>query len=376
MKVNIVGGGPSGLFLAILLRRLGISDNVRVYEQNPRDATYGFGVGLADTAIDKLLQADPGTFGRLRDKTYYLSDQVIENGDGAYTLRSTLSNGMIRRLDILTVLQERCDALGIDVSYGVRQEDLAALAEADLLVGADGANSVVRSTLESEFGTQRETRPNYFIWYGCAHDRKESALRFRPCGAGSMIAHYYSYTPEMWTFVAEVDHQSWLDIGMGRMDNAARKAIVESTFEDVLEGRSLIENKSQWSQFETVTNERWSTGNRVLIGDALYRAHFSIGSGTRLAMEDALGLATALAAKPDQLDEALADFEAHGKPRKQKLMRACERSYRWYETAHQKLDMPILNFIHDFMTRTGRMPEDRLRMAVPEFVDAYRAQVV
>jgi len=374
VKVCIVGGGPCGLYLSILLKARGIADEVLVLEQNPSSATYGFGVALARSAIDKLGEAEPATMNALEARMYPIHVQVIENCRGEFPLEFTYPSGAITRLDILDVLEARAVMLGIDVRHETRLTDLSAYADFDLIVGADGANSRVRGIHSKSFGTKRELRSNYFVWWGCKHPKKESGLRFRRHAGSGIIAHYYAYTPEMWTFVGEVDETGWRELGMDKMDNAGRKALFEEAFEDLLEGRPLIENKSNWFQFEAIHNKNWSVGNRVLIGDALYRAHYSIGSGTRLAMEDALGLANALDAHPNDIPAALAHFEREGKPRKQQLMRASELSYKWYEQFSEKLDMPVLDFIFDFMNRTGRMPEDRLRKFAPGLMDALEAR--
>ena len=370
MKVCIVGGGPGAMFLAILLKSRGTADDILVLEQNPKDATYGFGVALAESAIDKLTEAEPTTMQALQEKMHFMTGQVIENPMGEFALEFGGQAGAITRLDILKVMEKRCQELGIQVQHEVRIEDLGEFQDFDLVVGADGANSVVRNASEEAFGTRRNTRGNYFVWWGCEHPKHESGLRFRRHGDSSIMIHYYAYTPTMWTVVGEVEEQCWLDLGMDRMTNAERKSMFEEAFDDVFEGRPLIENKSNWNQFEAITNDNWSVGKRVLLGDALYRAHFSIGSGTRLAMEDALGLADALEASPDDIPAALAMYEAKGKPRKEKLMEATLRSYSWYEQVHEKLDLPILEFIVDFMNRTGRMPVERLRLYAPNFAQA------
>jgi len=378
MKVNIVGGGPGGLFLAILLKSRLSSSEVRVYEQNPEGATYGFGVGLVHSAIDKLAEADPVTMAALQDRMLFFHSQPIENPTGTFRLDFTTPVGTIQRLQILDVLLQRCDDLRVTVQHGVRIETMEELEDADLIVGADGANSRARANSVEDFGTSTHTRSNFFSWFGCEHPAHESGLRFREVSdngqKGCVIAHYYAYAPGMWTFVPEIDQTSWNRLGMDNMDNAGRKAFIESCFEDVLDGQTLIENRSIWTQFTAVRNRHWHAGKRVLIGDALFRAHYSIGSGTRLAMEDALGLADALQRHPEDIEEALDSFERHGRSRKAALMAACEASYKWYEQAPAKLHLPILEFIADFMNRTGRMPADRLRSFAPGFADALLEQ--
>ncbi|MEM1111567.1 MAG: FAD-dependent monooxygenase [Pseudomonadota bacterium] len=374
MRVCIIGGGPCALFLAILLKSRGTEEDVLVVEQNPRDATYGFGVAMVDSAIGKLNDAEPEIMRGLQEKMYFGTSQVIENNQGEFKVEFGLSSGAITRLDILSTMEQRCRDLGVEIHHERRVNDLAEFDDYDVIVGADGANSTVRAAHEAEFGTRKTTRGNYFVWWGCAHPRQEAGLRFRSHQNGSIMIHYYSYTPEMWTVVGEVDEQSWHDLGMDKMTNAERKALFENAFDDVFEGRPMIENKSNWHQFQAVVNERWSVGNRVLLGDALYRAHYSIGSGTRMAMEDALGLANALAESPDDVLQALAAFEEAGKPRKQKLMDATVKSYEWYEHVHEKLEMPVIDFVEDFMDRTGRMPRERLALYAPNLVAAMDAR--
>ena len=372
MKVIIVGGGPSGLFLSILLKSRGLTDDIAVYEQNPKDATYGFGIGLQDSAINKLTAAEPKTMQLLGENMCFLDNQVVENHGETFTLRHE-PYGAIERLNLLQILEDRCDEMGIPIHYEYRLDDLSQFSDADLIVGADGANSIVRKAHQDEFGTEISKITKRFAWYGLKKNKREGGLRFRMHEGGHYSLHYYSYTPELWTVVTEVGDETWHASGMDKMTDAERKAHFEHIFDDIFQGEKLIENKSTWGQFTPTTNKRWFVGNCVLMGDALYRGHYSIGSGTRLAMEDAQRLADVLANNPGDVSAALNEYQETGVPAKAKLMEANRRSYTWYESIEEKSDWSILPFIEDFMNRTGRMPMERLEKAFPNFAEALKA---
>ncbi|MEM8985539.1 MAG: FAD-dependent monooxygenase [Pseudomonadota bacterium] len=370
MRVAIIGGGPAGLYLSILLARWGVTRDVVVYEQNPQDATYGFGVGLAEGALNKLAAADQGSHDALTAALYYSSSQDIENPSGFLRLETGLKAGMITRLTLLQVLQAEVDKIGLDVHYNARIDGIDHFDAYDLVVGADGANSVIRNDLAEHFGCERHFLRNRFAWYG--FDKAlPSALRFRKRGESVFIAHYYPYTDKMSTFLMEVDGDTWEHHGFGDLSDAERKRISEDVFEDVLDGGRLIDNKSDWTRFHTVRNRRWVSDRVALIGDALYRGHFSIGSGTRLAMQDSIGLAKALKERPDNVAAALLSYERECAPKKEMLMAAAEKSYNWYEAVRTKMGLPIADFTYDFLTRTGRMSEERLRMSLPDFMKTY-----
>ena len=371
MKTAIIGGGPSGLYLAILLKGWGVTEDITVIEQNPKDATYGFGVGLMEGVFDQFAEADPLTHQAIAAELHMMNGQDIEVPDGEVRFNYPGEAGMITRLTLLQVLQKRCDALGIDVRHDIRLEDLSAFDDCDLIVGADGANSLVGRSFDDVFQTKRSHLGNRFAWYG--FDKAlDSALRFRRRGDDVFVAHYYPYTPDKSTFLVEVDAPTW-ENGFGDLSDGDRKAQSEEVFADILDGGRLIENKSVWSAFETVETVNWVTDRAGLIGDANYRAHFSIGSGTRLAMEDALALATALKQGAGNVAASLAAYQEARRPRKQKLMSAAQKSYQWYDAVRAHIDLPHLEFAYQFLGRTGRMPDERLKLILPDFMAAYAA---
>ena len=369
MKVAIIGGGPSGLFLSILLKERLAGVDIDVYEQNPEHATFGFGVVLADTGLSNLRAASPTVVDRLA-KVMRFNDQhaIVCHEQPIVMKKPGAGGGAIPRISLLAVLQERARELGVRIAYNHRIADFDAI-EADLVVGADGINSQLRTANEAGFGTTRRTLTNHFAWFGVEKPFPSPALVFRKYEGGYFVAHYYPYSDSMSTFVAECDHQTWLDFGMEDMSAEARQALFETVFAPELDGYRLVSNNSAWRQFPVILNTNWHVGNQVLIGDALTSAHFSIGSGTRIAMEDAMALADAIEAHPADVEAALRQYETVRKPEKAKLISASEASYNWYERIREWMDLPTPHeFVFRFMTRTGRVDVERLRAQFPALV--------
>lgn len=373
MRIAIVGGGPSGLYLAILVKRRRPDYAVTVIEQNSADNTFGFGVVLADSGLNRIQEADPQVHARLVERMTFNGCQTIKVKEEPIDLQHPGKGGAIARIDLLHLLQSEALALGTDVRFGVRVEhphELQALGlgDADIVVGADGINSIVRSAFTSEFGTSRSTLTNHFAWFGTPRVFEKSALVFRQYQGGSFVAHYYPYAPNASTFVAECDHATWQKFGMEAMDNDERQALFERVFAPELEGAPLVSNNSSWRQFPVIQNANWTAGRHVLIGDAQTSAHFSIGSGTRIAMEDAIALAEALAAAGNAgALQRLDAFVAARGPEKAKLLGASRKSYLWYEEFGEWMRRYTpYEFVHAFMTRTGRVDEGRLAAQYPQ----------
>jgi len=389
MKIAIVGAGPSGLYLAILLKRRCPHWPVGVVEQNAPDATFGFGVVLADAGLNRLQAADAATHAALVEKMTFTTAQVISTRGTPITVkRPGAGGGAIARIDLLHVLQDAATRAGVDIRFGTRiqhPDDLQALglADADVIVGADGVNSVLRGAGELAFGTTREFLSNHFAWFGVGKAFPTAALVFRQYEGGAFVAHYYPYTASHSTFVAECDHATWQRFGMEQMPNEQRQALFETVFTPELDGHLLVSNNSNWRQFPVIRNKHWHHGRQVLIGDAETSAHFSIGSGTRIAMEDAIALADALVRDGDNASVGAIDrlrlFARTRGPEKSKLISASEKSYRWYENIAEWMERYTpYEFVHAFMTRTGRVSDQRLAAAYPDLmrqiIDARRAQ--
>lgn len=373
MKAAIIGGGPSGLFLSILLKRSQPDANIAVYEQNPADATFGFGVVMADTGLAQLRNADPQVFDALAAAMRFSDQQIIVSRETPVTIKRPGSGGAISRIKLLRILGERARDLGVDIRYEHRIENFAEL-DADVVVGADGVNSRVRDSEGDAFDVQRASLSNHFAWYGVAKAFPSPSLVFRKHDEGYFVAHYYPYSESMSTFVAECDHLTWQTLGMETMSADERQAIFERVFASELDGHRLVSNHSAWRQFPVIRARNWYVGNRVLIGDALSSAHFSIGSGTRIAMEDAIALAKALNASPDDIPCALGRYVDERQPQKQKLIGASEASFNWYENIRDWMDAyEPQKFVLRFMTRTGRVDLGRLREQYPALVMGFEA---
>ncbi|CAB3642254.1 FAD-dependent monooxygenase [Achromobacter pestifer] len=373
MKAAIIGGGPSGLFLSILLKRAQPDASIAVYEQNSADATFGFGVVMADTGLAQLRHADPQVFDALAAAMRFSDQQIIVSREAPITIKRPGSGGAISRIKLLRILGERARDLGVDIRYEQRIENFAQL-DADVVVGADGINSRVRDSEADAFDVQRASLSNHFAWYGVAKAFPSPSLVFRKQGEGYFVAHYYPYSESMSTFVAECDHLTWRTLGMETMSADERQAVFERVFAPELGGHNLVSNHSTWRQFPVIRARNWHVGNRVLIGDALSSAHFSIGSGTRIAMEDAIALAKALNASPDDIPCALGRYVDERQPQKQKLIGASEASFNWYENIRGWMDAyEPQEFVLRFMTRTGRVDIGRLREQYPALVMGFEA---
>lgn len=378
MKIAIVGGGPSGLYLAILVKKRQPAWQVSVIEQNAADSTFGFGVVLADSGLARIQTADAEVYEKLVGKMTFTSCQTINLKGHPVDIDHPAKGGAIARIDLLHVLQETADQAGVDVRFGQRiahPDDLAALGlgDADVVVGADGVNSVVRAAHEESFGTTKTFLTNHFAWFGTRKVFEKSALVFRQYQGGSFVAHYYPYCVTGSTFVTECDHATWLKLNMGSMTDDERQQLFELVFAPELAGEKLVSNNSTWRQFPVTRSSNWTAGNHVLIGDAQTSAHFSIGSGTRIAMEDAIALAEALTEDAPGGDggptplQRLATFVHRRGPEKDKLLTASRKSYLWYENIGVWMQRYTpFEFIHAFMTRTGRMGNERLAQQYPE----------
>jgi anthraniloyl-CoA monooxygenase len=368
VNVAIVGAGPAGLYLAILLKRDQPSRQVTVYERNRVEDTFGFGVVFSDETLENVGEADPETNQAMAAAAARWQD--IEIHYRGTVMRSTGHRfAGVERKTLLELLAGRAQSLGIEVQWQREIRDLSdcGLPAADLIVAADGAASLIRDRLSDRFQPHLDWRRNRFVWLGTTRPFPAFTFYFKASPAGLWRTHAYQYAPGRSTFIVEAREETWKASGLDENDEQATVAHLEHLFEDELQGHPLLANRSIWRRFPTVRNARWHSGNVVLLGDAAHTAHFSVGSGTKLAMEDAIALAAALKAE-SSIPAALAGYEAGRRPQVESLQRAAQASLEWFESAERYHDTEPLQFAFNLLTRSLRITHENLRLRDPVLV--------
>src|SRR3954447_2051973 len=369
LRIAVIGGGPGGLYFAYLWKKRHPNDLIDLFEQNAAGATWGFGVVFSEQALEFLRADDPDTVDAIAPRMQSWNNITL-NLRGESVEIDGVGFSTIGRLDLLGILQQRARAVGVAPRYERLIQSTNELKGYDLIVAADGLNSLVRRSFEGDFGTSVSYSANKFAWFGTSKRFETLSQTFVETDRGAFNAHHYRYSPNMSTFLVECDRATWQAYGFADKTVEESKLICERVFADTLDGHPLKSNKSVWRNFPWIWNEHWSFKNMVLIGDALHSAHFSIGSGTRLAIEDAIALVKALEAEPE-LPAALALYEAARKPVVQKLVGAARASAAWYEKFPEHMKLAAMDFAYSYITRSGRIDDARLRAMSPAFMARY-----
>ncbi|MBV9604255.1 MAG: bifunctional salicylyl-CoA 5-hydroxylase/oxidoreductase [Solirubrobacterales bacterium] len=369
MRIAVLGGGPAGLYFSILMRKIRPDCEVTVYDRRAPTDAFGFGVVFSDETLTVFEHADPETYSQIAERFTRWTDIDIHHR-GAMTASGGHGFSAIGRRELLRILQERAISLGADLRFETEAPPVSELGWADLIVGADGAPSAVRTALARDFVPSLDRRRCRYMWLGT--DLVFDAFKFfiAEPDEGVVQAHAYPYDEAMSTFIVEMHERTWKRLGLGERSVEDAVGWCSELFADALDGHRLYSNNSRWINFVTVRNRRWCVDNVVLLGDAAHTAHFSIGSGTKLAMEDAVALAWAFRDLGDDVFAATHAYESERRPIVESTQRAAQASLEWFESIDRYVGQDRLQFAFNLLTRSRRVTYDNLRLRDPEFVHA------
>jgi anthraniloyl-CoA monooxygenase len=386
MKIAIIGGGPAGLYFALLMKKWKPEFQIELYERNSPDDTFGWGVVFSDKTLSYLQAEDEPTYSEITRRFKTWDNVDIVHHDEKITVVGNKFSG-IARIEILHILQERCRELGVDLHFREPITDFTPFRSYDLIVGADGVSSEVRSQYQEYFKPDLSTRTNRYIWYGTPHLFHGLTLTFRENNAGLFAAHSYKFDSHTSTFIVECDEETWAAAGFHDMDDESTRRYLQEVFHLDLAGAPLLSNNSKWINFVLVRNRHWwHSGNGthiVLLGDSLATVHFSIGSGTKLALEDAIALFHAFQQRdtysgtiiPRGVPDALIEFEAKRRPVVEEYQEAAYESLLFFENLKDYVHLDPIPFAYKLMTRSKRVDHDNLRRRDPKFVERYESFV-
>jgi anthraniloyl-CoA monooxygenase len=368
MRIACLGGGPAGLYFAISMKLREPAHEIDLFERNRADDTFGWGVVFSDQTVDNLMANDPVSGGAIRDEFAHWDDiEVHVHGE---TVRSS-GHGFIGigRKRLLAILQERAHSLGVRLHFereaSARLEDWP---DYDLVIAADGANSRIRTAYSDHFGVDVQVRKNRFFWFGTEKVFEAFTFAFEETEAGWVWAHAYRFDSGLSTFIVEMAPDTWAALGFDRMEQDEAIAVCERIFAKYLGGHALMSNARHlrgpqaWLQFRRILCERWSYRNLILLGDAAHTAHFSIGSGTKLALEDSIKLAEVLNRPGLGREEALEEYRAERNLEVLKLQNSARNSTEWFETLERYLHFEPIQFAYSLLTRSQRVSHENLRL--------------
>jgi anthraniloyl-CoA monooxygenase len=372
MKIAVIGGGPGGLYFSLLAKKHNPSREICVYEQNAADATYGWGVVFSDIGLNFLRDADKEFYAEFvahHEHCDYMD--IVHKGTHVQVHSNHFSR--TARIDMLNILQGACLRVGVKIEFGTRIDDALSLSGADLIVASDGGNSTIRTQFAEHFKPSFESRRNKFAWYGTRQLFHPVSLIFRETDHGVFIAHSYQYSSSLSTFLVEVDPETWQRAGLDQMSEDESRRLCADVFRAELGSNELLTNRSLWFGANIVRNENWTHQNIALLGDALRTVHFSLGSGTRMAMQDAIALHCGLAKHPDDLSSAFREYEFIRRKASATFQEAANKSLNWYETVATKMQLDPISFAYDYMRRTDQVSHEDLKQRDPDFTAAFEA---
>ena len=373
MKITVIGGGPGGLYFSILTKKAKPDWEINIYERNKPDDSFGFGVVFSDETLGEFLKRDMQSYELIRSKFAYWDDIIVAR-DGEQV--SIAGNGFCgcSRKTLLQLLHQRCREEGVNLHFEQNIDDLSQFSDSDIIVAADGIGSTIRTQFQQEFGTNIELKSNRFVWLGSTKPLDAFTYFFRTTPFGTIVAHTYQYEKGMSTWIFECSNSTWKKLGFEVENETDTVSKLAEIFKEELDGHPLITNKSHWRQFPHVTNKNWYHNNIVLLGDAKATAHFSIGSGTKLAMDCAIGLFDAVMANPDDVQKAFSQYENTRRNPVEMIQYAASVSLDWFENMDRNNQHPFYQFAFGCMTRSKKVTFENLRLRDKNYTDSVLEQ--
>ncbi len=368
MKITVIGGGPGGLYFSILTKKAMPNCQIDIYERNKPDDSFGFGVVFSDETLGEFLKRDMQSYELIRSKFAYWDDIIIARDGESVNIAGNGFCGCSRKT-LLQLLQQRCLEEGVNLHFEQNVDDLSQFADSDIILATDGIGSAIRTQYQKEFGTKIELKKNRFVWLGSTKPLDAFTYFFRSTPHGTIVAHSYQYEEGMSTWIFECSDETWQKNGFEVTNEADTMAKIAEIFKDELDGHPLISNKSHWRQFPHVTNENWHHNNIVLLGDAKATAHYSIGSGTKLAMDSAIGLSDAVIANPTNVKAAFEQYEKTRRNTVEMIQYAAIVSLDWFENIDRHMNHSFQQFAFGCMTRSKKVTYENLRLRDASFTD-------